>query len=611
MEKMDLDRIRNSVRVEQAIAQYGVGAMVDFPEQTLVMASPEKWMKPDVIEDARFAKALRVHHFGTPKKVAYARFPEWYFCPKCRRFKPLKEWLREYRLINKDGKDPYMVKRLICPRDKTPLTVARVVTVCEHGHLNDFPWIEWVHAKSNKPICTSPSLTISTGASSSEGLEGISIKCTCGASTTLKDAFSKTVFQELEEKTGIKGLRCKGHHPFKHVEEDCDLYPVTMQRGSSSVYFPVVYTSLVIPSKVDKIQLKIKNSDEFKKYVSFIDDEDTLEEKKELIERKFSKWCKEINLALGIKISEVEQVLKILFEDMLNEADDGEDPNSPDYKYKEYEVLAGLVPPDGNNSLGDFSREAMDIKQYSTPNIKRIALIDKMRVIRALVGFSRVHPVVGMNEEGFVSIKESSTNWYPAFEVRGEGIFIEFDDNEINKWIQLHPEVVERADVINKNYGLSLLGRNHPRVITPKFIMLHSLSHALMNQLSFECGYSIASLSERIYCSDAPNTKMAGIFIYTASGDAEGTLGGLVRQGRVDMFDKVFKKAIEAARTCSNDPICITSRGQGRDSLNLAACYACGLLPETCCEEFNSFLDRAMLIGTYEHPEIGFWSNLI
>ena len=140
--------------------------------------------------------------------------------------------------------------------------------------------------------------------------------------------------------------------------------------------------------------------------------------------------------------------------------------------------------------------------------------------------------------------------------------------------------------------------------------MLHSLSHALMNQLSFECGYSIASLSERIYCSDAPNTKMAGIFIYTASGDAEGTLGGLVRQGRVDMFDKVFKKAIEAARTCSNDPICITSRGQGRDSLNLAACYACGLLPETCCEEFNSFLDRAMLIGTYEHPEIGFWSTL-
>lgn len=133
----------------------------------------------------------------------------------------------------------------------------------------------------------------------------------------------------------------------------------------------------------------------------------------------------------------------------------------------------------------------------------------------------------------------------------------------------------------------------------------------LISQLSFECGYSIASLSERLYCAEeSEGKKMAGIFIYTASGDAEGTLGGLVRQGRPDAFPRILRKAITNARTCSNDPVCIMSRGQGRDSLNLAACHACGLLPETCCEERNAFLDRGVIVGTYESPEIGFWNDI-
>ena len=163
---------------------------------------------------------------------------------------------------------------------------------------------------------------------------------------------------------------------------------------------------------------------------------------------------------------------------------------------------------------------------------------------------------------------------------------------------------------MNSYYAASFIGQNHPRSISPKFIMLHTLSHLLISQLSFECGYSIASLSERLYCSEeSSGRKMAGIFIYTASGDAEGTLGGLVRQGRPDAFPRILKKAITTAKTCSNDPVCILSRGQGRDSLNLAACHACCLLPETCCEERNAFLDRGMIVGTYDQPNIGFWSG--
>jgi hypothetical protein len=141
--------------------------------------------------------------------------------------------------------------------------------------------------------------------------------------------------------------------------------------------------------------------------------------------------------------------------------------------------------------------------------------------------------------------------------------------------------------------------------------MLHTLSHLLIKQLSFECGYSVASLSERIYCAEESEGKqMSGIFIYTSSGDSEGTLGGLVRQGRPDTLPNIFRKAVQNAQTCSNDPVCILSGGQGRDALNLASCHACGLLPETCCEERNGFLDRGLLIGTYEDKGMGFYSEL-
>lgn len=95
-----------------------------------------------------------------------------------------------------------------------------------------------------------------------------------------------------------------------------------------------------------------------------------------------------------------------------------------------------------------------------------------------------------------------------------------------------------------------------------------------------------------------------------ASGDSEGTLGGLVRQGRPDAFPQIFKKAIYGVKICSNDPICIMSHGQGRDSLNLAACHTCALLPETCCEEKNVFLDRGMIIGTFKEKKIGFWNDI-
>ncbi len=612
--KQDLNKVTHSVRAAQSVLQYGVGAMVDFQDQTLVTAAPECWTKTKRIYDDRFAKALNVDYFASPVSIAYDRFPQWYFCPKCRRFQPLSKWQQEYREKAKDGAlatDPYMIKHMQCPKCHQDLVVSRIVTVCKKGHLNDFPWVEWVHAKAKKQLCSSPALEFKTGASGTEGLEGLSVRCTtCGARTTLKGAFDKDCFQMMDENSGRSDFICPGHHPFKHVKEKCECYPHTVQRGASSVYFPLVYSSLVIPPYADKINKKIEGSKAFEDCIARINDYDE-DEKEERIRRRLEKWSKEIGLEVGLPVFEVSKVLERKW---LTENDNAvNDVTSVKYRLEEYYALNGITPNPTEDILGDFSREEMDVVEYHIPHIKSIVLIDKVRVVNALIGFSRLTPLSSTEDYGYVDIKEKETRWYPAYEVKGEGIFIEFKQEDIDKWVESCPEASERCARLQHNYDNSFIGRNHPKDITPKMVMLHTLSHILISQLSFECGYSIASLSERLYCYNGNNKEesMAGIFIYTASGDSEGTLGGLVRQGRPDAFPNIFRKALEKAKTCSNDPVCIMNKGQGRDSLNLAACHACALLPETCCEEKNEFLDRGLLVGTYNNRVTGFWSDFI
>lgn len=617
-DKVRLNCVTHSVRAAQAVLQYGVGAMVDFPDQTLTTSAPEYWSRTTKIYDDRFAKALGVEWFAMPTDIAYTRFPEWYFCPRCRKIQPVKQWINEYKQKTKQKtleSDKYMIKHMqclnhhqgsVCHQD---LVVARIVTVCEHGHINDFPWIKWAHRKSKRPICAKPLLTFKTGASGTEGLEGLSISCSCGAFTNLKGAFDKDVFEKLDNEGETDDFRCEGGHPHKHVKEKCSCYPRTVQRGSSSVYFPVVYSSLVIPPYADKLNIKIENSEAFAKCIVIIEDEEA-EDRMGKIKKSLQKWVEKIALEVGGVRSEIENILRRKW---LEGTDtQNQDVTSTKYRAEEYAALSGEVTSPPSSTLGDFSRESMNCNEYKLPHIKSISLIDKVRVVNALIGYSRINPVVSKDDEGFVHIKDTETRWYPAYEVRGEGIFIELDQSDIKDWVRNNPLVSERTEHINNSYTSSFIGQNHPRNITPQFIMLHTLSHLLIRQLSFECGYSIASLSERIYCAEeAEGKQMAGIFIYTAGGDSEGTLGGLVRQGRPDAFPHILRKAIRNAQACSNDPVCILSRGQGRESLNLATCHACGLLPETCCEERNGLLDRGLIVGTFKNKELGFFTDML
>lgn len=624
-----------SVRASQAVLQYGVGAMVDFRDRTLMTAAPEYWGgSVSRIRDERLEKILHVDYFGKPgdkddvkfaEGISYVRFPEWYFCPSCRRFKPIGEWVTEYRAKSpkKAEEDPHMIQTMKCPKCFQELVVARIITACQEGHIDDFPWVKWVHCQNfggPKEICSRPELTITTSSSASEGLEGLTLKClNCGAAASLRGAFDPGKFEELDKKTDFRyNFRCAGKHPWKHKTESCKSteYPKVLQRGSSSVYFPVTESSLVIPPYSSIVTNKIDESAAYAEYkaviASYLSTPGITAETIELLHNSQTQvYAQRIAQETAISFDKVVGVLK-----RKNAApDDGEySTASVKYRAEEYEAITGETVIEAED-YGEFYREGVDISAYNLPFLKSISLIHKVREVQALVGFTRLKPVDSTDAPGsqavIVPVKEPDTKWYPAYDVRGEGIFIEFDSSSINNWRSENQFLAERVAILNDNYKKSFIGENHPREITGKFLLLHTISHLLIKQLSFECGYGIASLKERIYCSEAADGKeMAGILIYTACGDSEGTLGGLVRQGRSDTFPSIFNKAIENARTCSNDPVCSLSQGQGRDSLNLAACYSCTLIPETSCEEFNCFLDRGVVVGTFDNPNLGFFQGV-
>lgn len=622
-----MDKNTHSVRRSQAVLQYGVGAMIDFPSQVLMTALPEEWKNPEIIHDERLEKLLGVHRFITPSDsdnggVPFVRFPRWYFCPKCRRFQPIEVWQKEYAQKGKrkgNDSDTYMIKKLKCSRDEQELVPARIVAVCEHGHIDDFPWVEWVHRKNRfgeKDVCSTPHLLFKTGSSASSGLEGVEIECeTCGAKASLKGAFDSDAFEELQNSGKFHTVfRCSGNHPWKHEHEACDKFPRAMQRGAASVYFPRTISSLVIPPYSSLLTSKVENAAKFKPLENVIDDlktdkeycEDS-ERLKEKIAEKIEKYAQEIADEI---YEDVEGVRAILKRKLLPSEQDGHDEDIElKYKAEEYKALTGKIGGE-QFERDEFLREEVAAELYGIKGVRSIALIHKVKEVTALLGFSRIDPTNALNaaeDEHFVSIKQARTDYYPASVSRGEGIFIEFDKTQLERFFDT--EVIKKREAaLNSKYATSFYGKNHKMHVTSEFVFIHTLAHLLIKELSFYCGYPTASIRERIYFGSAAEEDMCGILIYTTGGDAEGTLGGLVRQGYPDCLLNIFKHAIESARFCANDPVCSFSEGQGIEALNYAACHACVLLPETCCEYSNILLDRTLVVGNMDGSIKGFFS---
>jgi hypothetical protein len=273
-------------------------------------------------------------------------------------------------------------------------------------------------------------------------------------------------------------------------------------------------------------------------------------------------------------------------------------------------------------SDGQTDNDTFQVKQERVPDkiastIASLARVERLREVRALTGFKRIYDSLSVTDPdrgafGDLCDPAAPRPWLPAVEVRGEGIFVSLRREAVEAWISDNPGVRERAAQLNAA-GSGRLGRNPAGgsldVFSPTYLLVHSLAHAVIKRLSFECGYDVASLRERIYVGQEP--WMAGFLIFTSTSDSDGTLGGLERQGRADRFGRIVATALHDNAWCSSDPLCKEGISSTSESLNLAACHGCLLLPETCCETGNRYLDRLMLVSDRTQPETGFFNAVL
>lgn len=618
------------IRRSQLISPWGIGQMINFPkDESLMVVGLDLWeeqfsrlSEPDefIIEEERLAKRLNVKNFRLPPdyrepqkgqhvsnaslKIPFVRFPKWHYCTRCGYMEKSSIFSSKKPTCQGIDFNNGRSCKDIPANKRQKLIPVRFVAICKLGHIQDFPFMEWVH--KNTTYDENHKLRLRAGRSSSS-LSGIDISCSCGAHKTMAGAFN-------EESLSKINVTCTGDRPWLGEEfargnaKHCGQNLIVVQKGASNVYFSQVRSSIYLPQWEKSVDRKLVEV--LEKNWSFLT---SGMENGGFQEMRFE-LVAERNFALEKK----EYFTNLLLSAAAKRLSGDDVPNlDSEEKYRNMEYDAILSESGGENQ--DFfvtkclSNEY--IKNESDNNVCKgfssIGLMHKLRETRAFVGFSRWLPDDGKNLEdrkNFIKLGNNIT-WLPAIVIRGEGVFFEFNQTKIKSWAQ-QPQIKERITILSNNYNNERIKRGREvRNITPEFVLIHTFAHLVINQFSFECGYGSSSLRERIYCNqDSLNDIMNGVLIYTASGDSEGSLGGLVRQGKPGNLESIVDNAVENARWCSSDPICIDSNGQGPNSCNLAACHNCALLPETCCEESNMLLDRAMLIGTLDLPNIGYFN---
>lgn len=614
---------KGPIRRGQLIAPFGVGALVVVRDgMSLIGAGLDHWFEPEggdnyevdlnefVIEEWRLQKLLRVSGFRLPPDfrtktwagnapnlyltIPFLRFPQWHFCPSCRLLHKVPLSARSKEICpecEKKGKRKNLIQ-------------VPFVAMCDRGHLQDFPWREWVH-RSSEPSCKGRMYLVSTGGTT---LASQLVKCECGVEprslagiTSGSSEDNESYLSSHLDEEGQPFL-CQGKRPWLGTEdsEPCDRLLRGSLRSASNLYFANVMSAIYLPRSSDKAPsdlVALLDEPPLSTLIQIISGTDREVQPDELRGQHY-------HLLREYSDDQVKAGLQLIASEVSDYSEDktvqGEGWQT--IRHAEYEALR---TPRTDDQL--LIKEA-DMRVYEPEIIRkfsRIMLVQKLRETRVLAGFTRVMPANDQTLDqrkallwAHLPIRER--DWLPGYIVFGEGIFIDFSEEELKRWEQL---------VAVHDRVAPLLARD--KTISPRFILIHTFAHLFMNQLTFECGYSSAALRERLFVSDDCINPMGGVLIYTAAGDAEGTMGGLVRMGKPGYFEPVVRRALEKARWCSSDPVCmeIGAKGQGPKSLNLAACHNCALVPETACENFNHFLDRALVIGDLRNHGLGYFEH--
>ncbi|MGC0400539.1 hypothetical protein RKD27_003183 [Streptomyces sp. SAI-126] len=597
----------------------GVGALVDLPNFSVLVKGLESWsytgLLPDdyLIEEPRLRtavnRALQLYGRaqiselrsapwmegadGAPKDwaaqgvgVPVTPFPQWLRCTACNLLAPIDS--DAFTFLNNNPRTPHEAKFVHsdCKFGRPLAVTARFTLVCTNGHLDEFPYAMFVH--HGNPCAKSPRPLMRMKDHGGNQAANVTLECVaCGEKRNIRDAMGERGRAELPA--------CRGRHPHLSAFESdgCDREATLMVAGASNQWFPMTLSALALPPSRNQ------------------DLTELVEERWVELQNVTSRSVYDALAAMPqfTYLKEYDPDALIAAVESRKQGNAGQQ-NQPaaavaaDLLSPEWDVLAAPHLPDPTD---DFAMESVTVPAALGELFADVRQVQRLREARALVGFTRLDAPDPESDEiaTLVRLSRTSQNWVPASEVRGEGIFLRVREDLMAEWedrMQKSPQMAAHREA----FGRFRSNRKSDRITGPfdpmrgwpgeRYIALHTFSHLLIRTIALECGYSSASLGERIYAGDEEKTR-TGILIYTAVPDSEGTLGGLVSLTEDTHFERIVRRALEDAARCSSDPLCAERLPKDpADYLHGAACHVCLFVSETTCERGNRFLDRRFLV---------------
>ncbi len=565
------------------VGVFGPGAIYDNLKDSVLVLGTDYWDpdKFDSISDPYLLSQVKRNsqYFDNLKSfvlvsspsdeshVPVISFPSWGVCLECNMLQKRqgRGMAHEFNCVSRECK-----QKSKAGRKNPPKTVpVRFLSVCEKGHIDDFPFYEWIHNRSKRPTECSVSdarLYLEDQETGSPSLGSKVVTCrNCGLAQDMSTSLTKTGMEY------VVGKRCTGRRPwlktYKH--ERCDLYPMGILKGSSNIYFPVTRSAVTIPPFSDDLSHDIQKEWRAVEVLSQALNDNSKTYLEQMFYGKYT-WD-----AIVEKFRAHTDVRK---KDIL-----------PDIFELEFAALNSNKP----TSEKEFKTNPVPVPTMFREYVDRVVLVEKLRQMITITGFTRINPFDAFEgDTNLAPISSDRPEWLPTAENRGEGIFLSLNQKKLERWETLPSVVCRTKEILGSSTdsrSLSTRERSNAR-----YMLLHTISHALIHSLSDLTGYSISNMQERIYSSK----NMAGILIFTSSPSSDGSLGGLVEQGRTDNFYQIMQRAMDRSKSCSSDPLCSFGKPATGTVVNGAACHTCTFLPETACESMNNFLDRAAIHST-------------
>ncbi len=498
------------------------------------------------------------------------------------------------RTMLPDGDKRFPKRRIAAIEVEFPPEEQELFTLaCSAGHLDDFPWEQYAHRGA--PCAEGPVLELKEVGRASRATDVRVVCKACGANRVVHDAFGPEADAHLP--------RCRGRHPhLQRFDPACDQPTRALLLGASNAWFAVYRSALTIPTVSGAIAQKVAE------HWDLLEDIEDRTEFDFIIKRP-TKGAGEKPLRWLLRYDPHDVWTAI------SDRRDGDDTDTRtgtgDLHGPEWEAFTAAVPPQSD----DFKVTALPVPSGFNMTLGHPVAVDRLREVQALCGFTRIDGPDEADPARIAPIWKGPQTWLPAAEVRGEGILITLPETRVEQWERDYRDSIryQHLQQATRNWrtrrGLSPDDAAAP---PPRFVLLHTLSHLLINQVALDCGYSTASIRERLYCREAGDPEgapMAGVLLYTAAPDSEGTLGGLVALAEPVRLAAVLRDALDRAELCSTDPMCSDHHaGDLGDTLHNAACHACLFAPETSCEAGNRHLDRAAAVPILGHPQDAYFT---